>query len=392
MALIVSRCTWTLWVFRRPLIDALRRAGWRVIAVGGSTGDFDAKLRAAGIELACIPLSPRGTSPFGELRTFCALVTLFRLHRPLLVHTFTIKPTLYGRWAARLTSVPVVVSKITGLGHVFVAEGMRARIMRGAVRHGYRLAFRHPRSAATFENPDDMAVLQQAAVLGPTRAVVIRGSGVDVEAFRTSPEPAGTPIVVLVARLIWEKGVAEFVAAARILKDRGLPARFALVGGSDFGNPNAVPQATLTAWLADGVVEHWGYAEDVAAVYRQCTLVCLPSYREGLPRSLLEAAASGRAIVTTDVPGCREIVHHGDNGLLVPAKDAVALAAALAALLESPQKRQRMAAAGRQRVLDHFAQEIVLSRTFALYRDLGLPVPSAEHLGDDAPAAAATSA
>lgn len=372
VAVILSRCAWTLWVFRRPLIEALTRAGYRVVAVGGSIPEFDQRLLAARVTFVPVPLISRGLNPLAELRTFIAILRLFRTLQPVLLHSFTIKPTIYGRLAARLTGVPAVVSTVTGLGHVFLVQGLRAALLRRIVATAYRLAFDHPSSAVVFQNEDDRALFEQHRLLGRSTAHLVRGSGVDVAALQPSPEPAGTPVVVLVGRLIWEKGIGEFVEAARRLAGKGLGARFALVGDCDFDKPNRVPPATLAAWRAAGVVELWGYRDDIAEVYRQSTLVCLPSYREGLPKSLLEAAA-GRPVVTTDTAGRRDVIRHGHEGLLVPARDGEALAGAIEALLRAPDERRRMARNGRQRVEALFSLDQVLRQTLELYATL---VPS----------------
>ena len=199
---------------------------------------------------------------------------------------------------------------------------------------------------------------------------LIRGAGVDVRVFDVVPEPEGTPLVVLPARMLTDKGVVEFVAAARLLKAQGVQARFALVGGTDECNPASVPPASLKDWVDSGTVEWHGRRDDMPAVYRSATLVCLPSYREGLPKALLEAAACGRAIVATDVPGCREIVRHGENGLLVEVRDVAALAKAMATLLSDTATRQAMGAAGRQMVLQEFSEEKVVADTLEIYQEL----------------------
>jgi glycosyltransferase involved in cell wall biosynthesis len=182
------------------------------------------------------------------------------------------------------------------------------------------------------------------------------------------PEPEGVPIVVLPARMLWDKGVREFVEAAALLRQRGVSARFVLVGDPDGENPASVPEAQLADWQRQGVVECWGRREDIPQVLARSNIVCLPSYREGLPKSLLEAASSGRAIVTTDVPGCREVVRDGDNGILVEARNSKALADGLQRLLVDPVLRQRMGQRGRERVMSEFSQEIVVSRVMSVYR------------------------
>ena len=192
----------------------------------------------------------------------------------------------------------------------------------------------------------------------------------ELSRFAATPEPDGLPLVILPARMLRDKGVEEFVAAARSLKQQGIGARFALVGDPDPENPAAIGEATLRRWHCEGVVEYWGWREDMTAVLRECHLVCLPSYREGLPKALIEAAASARAIVTCDVPGCRDVVTEGDNGLLVPPRDSAALANALRRLIVDPQLRARMGARGRQRAVAEFSVEHVITDTLSVYRQL----------------------
>ncbi len=204
--------------------------------------------------------------------------------------------------------------------------------------------------------------------MDPKRVTLIRGSGVDIQHFSPQPEPPGIPLVVLPARMLWDKGVGEFVAAARTLQAKGLRARFALVGDSDNENPASVPASQLRAWENEGVIEWWGWKENMDEVYAQAAIVCLPSYREGVPKTLIEAAACGRPIVTSDVPGCREVVRHGENGLLVPARDAGALAEALTDLLQSPNTRSEMGIRSRAIAEKEFSMELVISQTFAFYQ------------------------
>jgi glycosyltransferase involved in cell wall biosynthesis len=210
-----------------------------------------------------------------------------------------------------------------------------------------------------------------------SRSVLIRGSGVDLARYTPAPEPEGVPLVVLPARMLRDKGVEEFVAAARMLKQAGVNARFALVGDPDPENPAAISLAQLAAWREEGAVEYWGWRDDMATVFRQAHLVCLPSYREGLPKALIEAAACERALVTCDVPGCREVVSDGDNGLLVPARDSAALARALRRLIEDAGLRRALARRSRERAVAEFSLERVIADTLALYRALLAAPPSA---------------
>ncbi len=365
--ILFANTDWYLFNFRLRLAESLRARGWEVLMLSPA-GEFSARIQQAGFRWQEFPLSRRGMNPFSELGALLRLARLYRTEKPDLVNHFTIKCVLYGSLAARLAGIRAVVNHITGLGVAFTNRGMGAAALRIFLRVFYRLAL--GRSQVIFQNPDDRAAFLALGLIDPQRASLIRSSGVDLARFSPLPEPAGIPAVVLPARMLWAKGVGDFVQAAQILKNRGVSARFILAGDADPGNPSGVPEERLKAWQADGWVEWWGWQEDMPAVYTQVNLVCLPSLGEGVPRSLLEAAACARAIVATDVPGCREIVRHEENGLLVPPRDPAALADALERLLADPQARQRMGAAGRALVEKDFAVEKVIADTITVFDKL----------------------
>ena len=364
---------------RLPVAQAAIAAGAEVqLAAPPGAGEGPAAaLAAQGIDLVPLALVRRRMNPLGEAGTVAALARLYRRLRPELAHHVTIKPVLYGGLAARAAGVPAVVAAVPGRGTVFTRQGRAAAVLRAGVRQAYRRALAHPNGQVIFQNPDDLAYFVDTGLLGAERAVLIRGSGVDPAEFYPAPPAArsGEPALVLfAARMLWDKGVAGYVEAARRLRAEGVQARFVLCGEPDAGNPGAVPVAQLQAWHAEGAVEWLGRRDDMPALLRQAQVVCLPSaYGEGVPKILIEAAASGVAIVTTDTPGCREIVQHGHNGLLVPPKDTPALVAALAALLADPARCAQFGAAGRARVLAQFALPQVVAQTLALYARLLTP-------------------
>jgi len=363
---VVNAC-WFFVSHRLPLARAAQRQGFTV-HVAASPDETSAQLEAAGIRFHPVPFSRKGRHPLRELRTFFTVLALYRRLRPDLVHHVTIKPILYGGVAARLTRIPAVINAVAGLGYTFLARGQAASLFRDLVRFGYRKALSHSNQTVIFQNDDDRREFVSRGLVHPRETALIRGSGVDPDEFSPSESPAGRPLVVFPARLLWDKGVAEFVQAAAILRARGVEAQFALVGEPDPYNPASVGEEDLAAWRASGVVEVWGRSRDMPEVFRRAHIACLPSYREGLPRALLEAAASGLPIVTTDVPGCRDVVRDGYNGYLVPPREAHALADALEKLIRSAGERELMGRRGRALVLEQFTLDRVVSETLKLYR------------------------
>ena len=354
---------------RLPLARAARTAGYEV-HVATPEGKGADQIRADKFQFHTIPMSRKGMNPREELRSIVALYRLYRQVAPDIIHHVTIKPVLYGGLMARLARVPAVVNAVTGLGFVFVSTGVRARLRRLGVRLAYRLALGHPNSRVIFQNPDDRETFVNEHLLPDCRAALIRGSGVDMTTFVPLPETDGPPLVVLAARMLWDKGVGEFVEAVRTLRGSGVEARFALVGDTDEGNPAAVPDSRLSAWREERVVEWWGHRNDMTRVFAEAHIVCLPSYREGLPKVLIEAAACGRPIVTTDTPGCREIVRDGENGFLVPPRDVNRLATAMRRLIDDTELRKCFGFRGRQIAEAEFSIERVVSSTLTVYKEL----------------------
>ena len=349
--------------------EAAREAGFSV-TVAAARGTGGEEVADRGFSVRSLPLDPHGTNPAVELRSLAGLHRLYRDVAPDIAHLVTIKPVLYGGIAARTARLPAVVSAISGLGYLFIGADRRSRRLAGVVRPLYRAALRHPRQRIIFQNEHDRAVIARLGVRLDGRAVTIRGSGVDLDAFRPLPEPEGPVTFVLPARLLREKGVGEFVEAAQMLRRAGVAARFIAVGARPEGNPAAVPAETLAEWRAEGIVEFPGHVRDMPAVYKAAHVVVLPSYREGFPRVLMEAAASARAVITTDVPGCRDAVIAGETALLVPPRDPAALAAAMRRLIEDADLRRRLGAAGRRLAEARFGIEGIVARHLAIYEDL----------------------
>jgi len=310
-------------------------------------------------------------NPLVDFRTMAFLMRVYRELRPDLVHHSTPKAVLYGTLASRVLKDVAIVNTISGLGYVFSSKDIRARLARPLLRTMYGVALRRRRSRTIFQNADDLSDFVRWRMVRRDDAVLVRGSGVDCQRFCATSEPTARPTVILAARMLWDKGVREFVEVARELRAGHLETRFALVGAPDAGNPNAIPVEQLEAWAAQGIVEWWGHRDDMPAVLADSNLVVLPTtYGEGVPKILLEAAASARAIVATDIRGCREIVREGVNGLLVPPGSASHLSGAVRRLLEDSQLRHEFGRAGRQIAVSEFSEEFVVKQTMDIYRTL----------------------
>jgi glycosyltransferase involved in cell wall biosynthesis len=368
--LFVLANDWYFYWHRLSLAQRIAAAGYDV-HVATPPGRFCEAIAAAGVPHHLIHMDRQGLNPLKDLATINHLADLYRELKPTLVHHVAIKPILYGSIAAKITRVSCIVNAMPGTGYIFTSKQALARLIRPGITTALRLLLNAANSRVTFENQDDREKFIAWRVARPDRAVFIRGCGVDTSEYRPSPEPPGPPLVILPARLLYYKGVREFVEAARLLKASGTSARFALVGEGDPGNPASVPSSQLRQWESEGVVELLGWHDEMASVFARSHIVCLPSHGgEGVPRSLMEAAACGRPIVTTDVPGCRDVVHDGDNGLLVRPQQVAPLAQALGKLIGNGELRRAMGKRGRERTVAEFSVEIVADQTLRLYAEL----------------------
>ena len=356
------------WYFvshRLSLAVAAREAGYDV-AVATRTRQHVEMIQRAGVRVIPFELSRRAGNPVLEL---LRLLSLYRREHPDIVHHVALKPVFLGALAARLAGIPTQVNAVAGLGWLFISRSRIARWMSLSIRWILARLLNTPRCRVIVQNPNDAELLKEAGVT-ESNLRMIRGAGVDASEFSPSPESPEPICVVLASRILWDKGLSEFVQAARQLKKEGVKASFILVGNPDLDNPASVPEATLYAWQKEKVVEWWGHRDDMVAVFHAAHIVCLPSYREGLPKVLLEAAACGRPIVTTDVPGCREVVREGENGLLVPARNAQALSEALHCLIKNPELRAQMGLRSREIMLKDFSLEKVIAQTLSVYKEL----------------------
>jgi glycosyltransferase involved in cell wall biosynthesis len=370
--LLFANTDWYLYNFRRSLAIALRDAGHEVVLVS-PPGIYGDKLRALGFRWLAAPMNRRSLHPWRELRLIWWLRALLIRERVDLVHGFTIKCAVYGALAARLAGVPARVSAVAGMGYVFTSADLKARLLRPVVRALMRVALDGPDARLILQNPDDVALFKRAGLVRHEQVRLIPGSGVDCRRFVprvADPDPGARLRVLLPARLLWDKGLAEYVEAALLLRAEGRAIDFLLAGDPDPGNPAAVPEATIRHWVAQAQMEWLGHVDDMPALFQSVHVVVLPSYREGLPKGLIEAAACGLALVTTDVPGCREVVRHNEDGLLVPVRDGKALALAIARLDDDPALRGRLGVAARAKALVAFDERVIIERTLAVYREL----------------------
>lgn len=354
---------------RLPLAQAARADGYEV-HVATPQDDASESISSNGFKFHSVILGRRSMSLLSEFQSFLCLYGLYKSICPDIVHHVTLKPVIYGGLAARLARLPAVVNALTGLGHVFVGRGFKASVLRMLTKQALRLSLKHHNCMVIFQNSDDLALFVRDGLVRETNAILIKGSGVDTVHFCPSKEPLGVPLIVLASRMLWSKGVGEFVEAAKYLGQH-VTARFALVGNNDPGNPESISDKQLQAWQREGAVELWGWRDNVATIFNEAHIACLPSYYgEGVPKVLIEAAACGCPIVTTDTPGCREIVQNGVNGLLVPPRDPKALANALKQLIEAPELCRRMGRAGREIAVAEFSVEKVVGETLAVYQKL----------------------
>ncbi|MFO1412764.1 MAG: glycosyltransferase family 4 protein [Burkholderiales bacterium] len=362
---------WYLYNFRLPLAREARKRGHDVVLVS-PPGPYVERLRGEGFRWEPVPMSRRGFNPIAELRALAALYRLYASLRPDVVHHFTVKCIVYGGVIARTLRVRRVVSAVAGMGYVFGSRDAMARVLRAPVRFLMRSAMGGPGAVTIVQNPEDGEAILVAKLIAPRQLRLIRGSGVNTDRFRPActAAPRTPPRVLFPARLLRDKGIAEFVALAGRIGAEGIAAEFIAAGERDPGNPASIGDGELERWRREGRVTFLGHVEDMAALLNTVALVVLPTtYSEGVPRGLLEAAAAAIPVVTTDAPGCREAVVHGDNGLLVPPHDLEALVDAVRGLLLAPERALAMGARGRERVCAEFDERRVIEDTLGTYEE-----------------------
>ena len=361
---------WYFWSHRRPIATAALQNGYEVF-VATRVGNCGEKIIEAGFRLLPLRLNRSSYSLFHELRTVAELRRIYQREKPDIIHHIALKPILYGSMAALGSRRVQVVNAFAGLGYLVSSPSFKARALKQVLWKMFRFLLNRRNSFLLLQNCEDRDLLVAEVGVRPEKTTVIRGSGVDVNEFQPTDEVPSTPIVLLSSRMLWIKGICDFVEAAKLLRTRGINARFVLAGDTDPGSPGAIPREKLQEWQNAGPVEWWGHQQSMSGMVQQAALVCLPSHGgEGVPKALIEAAAGGRAIVATDVPGCRDIVRHGTNGLLVPPKNPAALADAIDRLLKDAPLRAEMGRRGREIAVNEFSEEKVIQQTLALYHRL----------------------
>jgi len=360
---------WYFWSHRLPQARAAMTAGFDVTVIC-RVSQHRQRIEAAGIRVLPLAFHRHGLNPLREIATVLAILRLYRREQPSIVHHVAMKPVIYGSLSARLTGIATVVNALAGLGYVFSSTSLKARLIRPWLRRALGMALAGPRHRVVVQNDDDRDFLITQGLASESTVVLIGGSGVDTAHFQPSREAPPPVIFALVGRMLRDKGVEEFAEAARRLRAEDDGTRFWLVGDVDPGNPASLDPATLHSWQADGRLVWRSHVADIAEIWRDAHVAVLPSYREGLPKTLLEAAAAGRPMVASDVPGCREIARHEETALSVPARDATALATAMARLASDPALRQRLGGAARDLVMKRFSESHVEAATAELYRSL----------------------
>ena len=365
--LFIVNVDWFFISHRLPIALAALENGYEVHIACGIT-ERKSELEALGIVVHPLSISRSGTSLLKELKVIKEMNAVVKHVSPDVVHLVTIKGAVYGGLVTRFKNINVRVVSISGLGFVFIDKGFKARILRFLVTKLYRIALNSLNTKVIFQNENDKAIFIANKIIKPVQSLIIRGSGVDLETYKYLPEPAGEKVVMFLARLLKDKGLVEFCDAAITLKKSKFKGRFVLVGYIDIHNPNSLTKEELNKYVNSGDIEHWGFSTNVSEIIGQSHIMVLPSYREGLPKSLIEAAACGRAVITTDVPGCRDAITPNVSGILIPVKSSNAIVSAIEELCNNDEKRIAMGRKGRTLAEACFDINDVIETHLKLYK------------------------
>ncbi|GAB5992003.1 glycosyltransferase family 4 protein [Aeromonas enteropelogenes] len=367
LALVVNTA-WCMFNFRYGLLSRLIHDGYQLTIVS-APDEFSDKLRAMGCEVIDVSIAAKGINPLQDLKLIHTLYRLYQQIAPDFIIHYTIKPNIYGSVAAKLAGIPSLAIT-TGLGYTFVNDNLVAKVARGL----YKLAFCFPKEV-WFLNEDDRQVFLQHQLVSQDKAVLLHGEGVDLAYFAPQAMPAlyGKVRFLLIARMLWDKGVGEYVEAARIVRQHYPQAIFQLLGACGVANPSVIEREQIAQWEAEGLVEYLGTTPDVRPVIANADCVVLPSYREGIPRTMIESAAMAKPLIVTDVPGCRDVVLPNQTGYLCPVKDAAALAACCEQLIAmTPEARAEMGAAGHRFMAEKFDEKLVIEQYLAMLKKYGV--------------------
>ena len=359
------------YTHRFPIAQSAKKKNFDVLIAYGELGGVNIDVfNKNGLRTIMIPMKRGSINIFSDMISCYHIWHLFRKEKPDIVHLVTIKPYLYGGIIARFTRVPNVVSAISGFGALFIHNDIKSKILRFLLYPIYLLAFNHSNQIIIVQNHDDANYLIEQKITVSKKIKLIRGSGVDLENFKYFKEKKGTPTICFTARLLADKGIFEFISAAKLLIKRGVDANFLIAGDLDPKNPRGLNQNDIEKIKMNRFIKFLGHCDDIPLLYSRSNIICLPSYREGLPKSLIEAAAASRAIVTTDVPGCRDAIIPNKTGLLVPIKNDSALADALQDLVLNSKKREDMGKAGRKLAEKYFSIDIIVNDHIDIYKEL----------------------
>jgi len=365
--ILFANTDWYLHNYRMPLAETLVDLQNELILLSPA-GDYSNQISSLGFNWREVKITRSGINPLREIRTIFHLAKIYRHEKPDLVHHFTSKCVLYGSVAAKLAGITRVINSVTGMGFVFTKKTPLTFFLKPFVLLFYRLSLTY--SHVIFQNQQDLDFFVGHHLVKASNCALIPSSGVDLEKFHPTLYQKGDPLVILPARMLWDKGVGEFFEAAKMLKNKGIKARFALVGGPDPDNPSSISEEQLEQWSHSGIIEYWGWQTDMASVYQKSSVVCLPSYREGLAKGLIEAASCGRALVASDIPGCREVVMQGVNGFLVPIRKIIPLAEAIEKIILDKQLMAKMGKESRKIAEREFSVEKINRGTIFEYNKL----------------------
>ena len=358
---------------RLPIARAALNDGFEVVIVYGELGNTDISLNLLedeGFKIRYIPMDRSGINILRDLKTCFHIWKFFKVEKPDIVHLISMKPYLYGGIISRLLNIRAVVSAISGFGTLFISKNLKFKILGLLFSPIFKFSFNHSNQMIIVQNESDLKLLIKFGILNLSKIKIFKGSGVKLENFVDLKEPSGIPTVCFAARLLRDKGIYEFVSAAKILNERGIQARFLIAGDLDLNNLTGIKFDEYNKLKNEKSIEVLGYHKNIPELYAKSHIVCLPSYREGLPKSLMEAAAASRAVVTTDVPGCRDAIIPNKTGLLVPVKDPNKLADSLQWLIEHPKERVDMGKEGRKLAEKEFRIEKIAEDHLIIYKQL----------------------